>query len=251
MNRFLTATIPRCAAVLLSLISGTISGQNNGDVLRFEVASVKPSRPGQSPHGTPLVINHGTVTLDDASLRQIIGHAFSVQRVRVLNCPSWSDSKGFDVIAKAQDPGATQDQIRRMLQTLLLERFKLSAHREKREMQAFVLAVGKSGPRVRDAAAGENASLDDRPGQLVFKKTPMSNFAALVANILDTPVEDMTGLKGLYDFTLPLGDRVASGVNDPREILSYAVESLGLKLESRKMPVEVVVVDHAEEPSPN
>jgi uncharacterized protein (TIGR03435 family) len=189
--------------------------------------------------------------LDDASLRQIVGHAYGVQRVRVLNCPSWSDSKGFDVIAKAEDPDATSDQIRRMLQTLLVDRFKLAAHLEKREMQAYALIVGKNGPKVRDAASGESGSLDDKPGQLVFRKAPMLSLAALLANILDTPVEDMTGLRGLYDFTLPVGDRVAPGVTDPREILPYAVENIGFKLELRKMPVEVVVIEHAEEPSPN
>jgi uncharacterized protein (TIGR03435 family) len=239
------------AEMLLLLISGAISGQNNAAILRFEVASVRPSKPGQGPHGTPLVINHGRVTLDDASLRQIIGHAFSVQRVRVLNCPSWSDSKGFDVIAKAEDPDANEDQIRRMLQTLLLERFKLAAHREKREMQAYVLAVGKNRPKVRDAVADEKGSLDDKPRQLVLKNTPMSRLAALLAKILDTPVEDMTGLKGFYNFILPAGDGVAPGVNDPREILPAAVKNIGFELEFRKMPVEVVVVDHAEEPSPN
>ena len=251
MIRFAAAAIPGCAAMLLSLISNCLSGQNNAAILRFEVASVKPSKPGQGPHGTPLRISHGRVTLDDASLRQIIGHAYSVQRVRVLNSPSWSNSRGFDVVAKAEAPDATEDQIRRMLQTLLLERFKLAAHREKREMQAYALAVGKNGPKVREAATGESGTLDDKPGQLVFKKAPMSSLAALLANILDTPVEDMTGLKGLYDFTLPVGDRLVPGVNDPREILPYAVEQIGLKLELRKMPVEVVVVDHAEEPSPN
>lgn len=198
-----------------------------------------------------MVINHGRITLDDASLRQIVGHAFSVQRVRVLNCPSWSDSKGFDVIARAEAADATEDQIRRMLQTLLLERFELAAHCETRDMQAYALVVGKNGPKVRDAAAGDKGGLDDRPRQLVFKKTPISGLAALLANILDTPVEDMTGLKGLYDFTLPAGDGVGPGVNDPRETLPEAVKSIGFKLESRKMPVEVVVVDHAEEPSPN
>jgi uncharacterized protein (TIGR03435 family) len=125
------------AAMFLLLISGAIFAQSAA--LRFEVASVRPVEIETGPHGVPLVVNHGRVTLDDASLRQIIGHAYNVQRVRVLNCPSWCDSEGFDVIAKAEDPDATQDQIRQMLQTLLLERFKLAAHREKGEMQMYAL----------------------------------------------------------------------------------------------------------------
>jgi uncharacterized protein (TIGR03435 family) len=239
------------AAMVLLFVSGTIFAQGNTAALRFEVASVRPERPGRGPHGTPLVIRHGRVTLDGASLRQIIGHAYSVQRVRVLNCPNWCDSEGFDVIAKAENPDATEDQIREMLQTMLLERFKLAAHREKREMQMYALVIAKNRPKLLEAAPGEEDGLDDRPGQLVFKKTPISRFAALLANVLNAPVEDMTGLTGLYDFTLRVGDSVAPSVSDPREILPSAVENLGLKLESRKQPVEVIVIDHAERPSPN
>jgi uncharacterized protein (TIGR03435 family) len=239
------------AAMFLLLINGTILAQNNANALRFEVASVRPVKIDTGPHGVPLVVKHGRVTLDDASLRQIIGHAYNVQRVRVLNCPSWCDSERFDVIARAEDPDATKDQIRQMLQTLLLERFKLAVHREKGEMQMYALVVGKHGPKLHEAAADEKGGMDDRPGQLVLRKTPISSLAALLANVLNRPVEDMTGLNGLYDFTLPVGERVAPGVNDPREILPDAVENIGLKLESRKQPVEVIFVDHAERPSPN
>ena len=240
------------AAMLLFLAATAVFGQTNAATLRFDVASVRPTNPGNPAHGTPMVISHGRVTLNDASLRQLIGHAYNVQRVRVLDCPSWCDSEGFDVIAKAPSPDATQDQIRQMLQTLLADRFKLAAHREKREMQTYALAVGKSGPKLHDATADDEGGLDDKPGLLVFKKTPISSLAALLANILDTPVEDMTRLKGLYDFTLEVAEGpAAGGAGDPRDILENAVENIGLKLEFRKQPVEVMVVDHAERPSPN
>jgi uncharacterized protein (TIGR03435 family) len=241
------------AAGFLLLTTSTIFGQTNVASLRFEVASVRPADDaGRGPHGVPLVVSHGRVILDDASLRQIIGHAYGVQRVRVLSCPSWCDSEGFDVIAKAENPGATENQIRQMLQTLLLERFKLVVHREKHEMQMYALVVGRHGPKLREAAADEQGGLDDRPGQLVFRKTPMSRFAALLANVLDAPVEDMTGLKGFYDFRLQVADGAAPlGTNDPLDILPNAVEYLGLELESRRRPVGVIVVDHAEKPSPN
>jgi len=168
-------------AVFLLLVSGLVFGQNSGSTLRFEVASVKPVSPGRGPHGVPLVVNHGRVSLEDASLRQIIGHAYGVQRVRVLACPSWCDSEGFDVIAKAENPAASEDQIRRMLQTLLLERFKLAVHREKREMQMYALVVGKHGLKLSEAAADEKGGMEDKPGQLVFHKTPVSSLAAFLA----------------------------------------------------------------------
>jgi len=238
-------------AAMSLLATGAIFGQNHASVLRFEVASVKPVNPGKGPHGVPLAVNHGRVTLDSATLRQIIGHAYGVQRVRVVNCPSWCDSEQFDVIAKAENPEAGQDQIRRMLQTLLLDRFKLAVHPEKREMQMYALVVAKNGSKLREAASDENGGLNDRPGQLVFQKTPMSSLAALLANILNTPVEDMTGLKRLYDFKLQVGGGAAPGTSDSLDTLSSALENLGLELDSKKQPVDVIVVDHAERPSPN
>jgi uncharacterized protein (TIGR03435 family) len=74
----------------------------------------------------------------------------------------------------------------------------------------YALVEGKNGPKFRDAAGDEKGGLDDRPGQLVFKKTPMSSLAALLANILDTPVEDMTGLNGSTRRALASGDESAS-----------------------------------------
>jgi len=156
------------------------------------------------------------------------------------------------VIAKAQNPQATEDQIRRMLQALLIERFTLAVHREKREMKMYALVLGKQGLKLREAPADEKGGLDDRPGQLVFQRTPVSSLAALLANILNTPVEDMTGLKRLYDFRLQLaGGPAPLGASDPLDTLPNALENLGLKLEARTQPVDVVVVDHAEKPSPN
>jgi uncharacterized protein (TIGR03435 family) len=97
------------AAMFVLLVNGAVFAQANATPLRFEVASVRAAGPGRGPHGVALVIDHGRVALNDASLRRIIGHAYNVQRVRVLNCPSWSDSEGCDVIAKAGNPAATQD----------------------------------------------------------------------------------------------------------------------------------------------
>src|ERR1700693_5231005 len=103
----------------------------------FEVTSVKPVKPLAGPHVVSLIINHGRLNIEAAELRQIVGQAYAVQRIRVLGGPVWADSDQFDIAAKAESADATRDEIRTMLQTLLAERFKLVVHRETKEMPAY------------------------------------------------------------------------------------------------------------------
>jgi uncharacterized protein (TIGR03435 family) len=84
----------------------------------FDVASVKPVNPPAGPHVVSLIINHGRLNIEAAELRQIVGQAYAIQRVRVLEGPGWADSDQFDIIAKAERTDATRDEIRSMLQTL-------------------------------------------------------------------------------------------------------------------------------------
>jgi hypothetical protein len=85
-------------------------------VSTFEVASVKPVNPPAGPHVVSLIINHGRLNIEAAELRQIVGQAYAVQRVRVLGGPEWADSDQFDIAAKAESADATRDEIRIMLQ---------------------------------------------------------------------------------------------------------------------------------------
>src|SRR5689334_8924760 len=97
-------------------------------VSSFGLASVKPIDPPAGPHVVSLIINHGRLNIEAAELRQIVGLAYAVQRIRVLGGPGWADSEQFDIAAKAESADATRDEIRSMLQTLLAERFKLVVH---------------------------------------------------------------------------------------------------------------------------
>src|SRR5262245_13496602 len=99
----------------------------------FEVASVKPVNPPAGPHLVSLIINHDRLNIEAAELRQIVGLAYAIQRVRVLGGPDWADSDQFDIIAKAEAE-STRDEMRGMLQALLAERFKLMVHRETKEV---------------------------------------------------------------------------------------------------------------------
>jgi uncharacterized protein (TIGR03435 family) len=133
-------------------------------VSSFEGASVKSVNPPAGPHVVSLIINHGRLNIEAAELRQIVGLAYGVQRIRVLGGPGWADSDQFDIAAKAESADATRDEIRSMLQTLLVERFKLVVHREAKELPAYSLVVAKSGSKLKVAAPDRKSGMADTVG---------------------------------------------------------------------------------------
>jgi uncharacterized protein (TIGR03435 family) len=212
------------------------------------VASVKPVTPPGGPHVVSLNVNHGRLNIEAAELRQIVGLAYSIQRVRVLGGPSWADSDQFDIVAKAENPDATRDEVRSMLQTLLAERFHVAVHRETKQLPAYTLVLGKAGSKLKQASPDSKSGMTESPGpngvqRMVFVSTPVRVLVNLLANALGSPVVDQTGLEGLYDYTLEWPDTGSS--------LFASVDQLGLKLEAKKEPVEVLVIDRAEHPSAN
>ena len=217
-------------------------------VSSFEVASVKPVNPPAGPHVVSLIINHGRLNIEAAELRQIVGQAYAVQRIRVLGGPSWADSDQFDIAAKSESSDATRDEIRSMLQTLLAERFKLVVHRETKEMLAYSLILAKGGSKLKVAAPDRKSGMADTVGpsgdrQTVFEASSLRVLVNMLANTLGSAVVDKTGLDGLYDYTFEWPDAGSS--------LFASVDQLGLKLEAKKVPVEVLVMDRAERPSAN
>jgi len=217
-------------------------------VSSFEVASVKPVNPPAGPHVVSLLADHGTLKIEAAELRQIVGLAYGIQRVRVVGGPAWSDSDQFDIAAKAERPDVTRDEIRAMLQTLLADRFELQVHRETKELPAYALVVARSGSKLKASASDGKPSLTDTVGpngeqRTVLIASPLRLLVNMLANTLGSPVVDQTGLDGLYDYTFEWPGA--------RSSLFAAVDELGLKLEAKKQAVEVLVIDRAKRPSAN
>ncbi len=221
----------------------------------FEVASIKLVNHPVPLHAVSLNINHGTLTMDAAALRQMIGLAYGIQRVRVLGGPNWLDSDLYDLVAKAEKSDASPDEIRSMFQTLLADRFQLKIHRETKVLTVYSLEVGRNGSKLIEAKVGEAAAvIGNAPtGGLTVQKGSVRLLVNTLANILGSPVVDKTGLTGTYDFTLKWTD--PSALNGPDSefpsLVTAVQEQLGLRLESQKSPGEVLVVDHAEKASAN
>ena len=136
-----------------------------------------------------------------------------------------------------------------MVRTMLTERFRLAIHREQRNMAVYGLVVGKKGIKFEEVAEGDSSSNSDNQ-HYQGSRVSMGSFAIFLSRRMDLPVIDMTGLKGFYNLKLdwapePRGDAASDAPAGPR-LPEALQDQLGLKLENRKAPVEVIVVDHAE-----
>jgi uncharacterized protein (TIGR03435 family) len=242
----------------LALSAGALRGQTPSPPA-FDVASVKVSAPGQRG-GNPILNQNiratpGSLTMRRVSLKACIQWAYHVFEYQVSG-PDWIDSDHYDIAAKAAGPAAEPD-LRLMLQTLLADRFQLTFHRQTIEKRAYVLTVGKSGPKFHDSTEdGESAiQPDQKTMSVTVQRVSLAQLIDPLSRIFQMPVVDKTGLKGRYDVAISMAKYIPQSGDraDPVSIIQTALEEdLGLKLEARKMPLDYLIVDHAEKvPSGN
>jgi len=234
--------------VLLGL-AVCVQGQRSTVPPAFDVATIRPSdmsRVGGEGSRWERVEHFPTsLTIRNASLSYCIQWAYGV-KFHQISGPAWLASERFDIFAKTDVP-ATESQSRAMLQTLLADRFKLTMHRETKELPVYDLVVGKDGPRLPNAKGEGKSDLRVVDGSFVFQHTSMPEFAGKLSSFVavDRPVFDKTGLTGVYDFTLTLAAR-AMLQDDGLSLFSIVQKEVGLRLEPRKRALEILVVDHAE-----
>jgi uncharacterized protein (TIGR03435 family) len=232
----------------LILLSGSGFLASAGE---FEVATLKQSPP---PAGDSIDINLGTarngkLTLANATLSECVRYAYSIVSDDLIGGPDWIKSRAvrFDIVAQAP-PDTSQDQLRQMLQTLLAERLKLALHREQKPLAYLALVQGRDGPKLPPATT--SLSNTHWGGRILDNRMSMPALAMLLSRFERRIVVDMTGLGGLFEVKLEWSPQNATGApidSAPGPSIFTAVqEQLGLKLESRKGPLEILVIDHAE-----
>jgi uncharacterized protein (TIGR03435 family) len=225
----------------------------------FEVASVRAGAPipvGENYNINLGTVSHGTLTLTNTTLADCLRFAYSLTSDSLIASPDWVKSKEhrYTIVAKAA-PETPRDEMLQMLQTLLTERFKLEFHREPREMSYYALVPSKKGPKIELATTdGPGPNESNGGGRIVRRQLSMLMLATLIARFefRGSIVLDQTGLKGLYGVNLQWtpgtnlnADSSADGSAGP-SLFTALQDQLGLKLEARKGPVEVMVIDHAE-----
>jgi uncharacterized protein (TIGR03435 family) len=208
----------------------------------FEVASIKPA--GQSAAKFSLSGNRFTA---HARLHDLMVRAYDLPSFQVI-APDWTSSAFFDVAAIAAAP-ITNDQLKPMLQSLLVSRFEMKVHHETREFSLQVIIVGKNGHRLQPAS-GDGPMERVRDGRRVtYRKATVSDLAGLLSGGGSTTV-DRTGLTGRFNFVLDWG-RYVDPSDDSMPALIQAMRDaihtdLGLDFENRKLPMDVIVIDHVE-----
>ena len=221
----------------------------------FEVASIKPAslqEPGRV--STRMSSDAGMLRYTNVSVSDVIGQAYRVQQNQISG-PAWLDTERFDIAAKIP-AGAAKDQIPRMFQALLAERFKLAFHREKKELPIYTLVAAKSGTKLQRAESSTGLSIGTNPkGAHVTGQVSIQWLSDYLSTRLGREVLDQTELDAVYAVALTWvpdpaeepGSLNGSAPAAPGPSLFTALqEQLGLKLVATRGPVEVLVIDHVE-----
>jgi uncharacterized protein (TIGR03435 family) len=300
------------AAILIGLSGATPSGaqssaQNTAaaaPAFEYEVATIKAYKPGAGEG--PNVMRVGIMNAPDgfsasgATLQMLVAQAYGIQNFQIVGAPDWFDNDRFEINAKMENSVADalaklsqEDRTlarQKMLQALLADRFKLTVHRENKDLPAYTLTIGKNGAKLVEATPADPAATappssgrggPGRGGMSISagsggvtvnaNAVPMTSLVRMLSQYLHGPVLDNTGLRGNYDIALkftpenfggspgpaPSGAPNGAVPPDPSTdqvgpTLQVAVqEQLGLKLEKGKGPVEIVVIDHVEKASDN
>jgi uncharacterized protein (TIGR03435 family) len=227
----------------------------------FEVASIKRSEPGNLRGSTFEFLLGGGLRIANATLRAILETAYDVREFQILGGPGWVNSERYDILARSADATNDIKAVRLRLQALLRQRFNLEVHRETRELPEYALEVAKKGPKlIQDNASNSlnnaRTGIQQSCSQMIGTNTTMANLSLMLARQLDRPVLDRTGLTGKYNFQFTWTPDTGPCSGSPESsnapsIFTALEETLGLRLDSIKGPVDSLIIDHAERPSEN
>jgi uncharacterized protein (TIGR03435 family) len=220
----------------------------------FEVATIKPAVPdagGSSGEDG----RRGTLRAWNVTVKRCIRYAYGTAEDQILGGPKWIDDLRYDILAKA-GYSASEPELLTMLQALLADRFKLELHHESRELPGYALIAAKGGIKAPESDPNRHSGVNGGRGFIDAAASPLSELTIRLSALLGRPVVDMTSDVRKFDLHLKwTPDDAQTGADsatpDRPSLFTALQEQLGLKLESRKVPVDVLVVDRAELPSGN
>jgi uncharacterized protein (TIGR03435 family) len=229
---------------------------DNSPAKPFEVATVKVNRSGGNNgitgRGGQIRPSKGQITMENVTLWKALGFAYGIGEDKdyAITGPDWLKTERYDIVGKIP-PETTFEQMRRMMQATLTDRFKLSLHRESKEMPVYALLVARDGLKIKETEPGRGGFSFGR-GHIEAKAGAISAFADRLSQMLDRPVIDQTGIAGVFSFTLdwspdlPMTNPDESSAAAGPSIFTALQQQLGLKLEARRGPVDVLVIERGE-----
>jgi len=224
----------------------------------FEVASVKPNNSGTT------IANNGRVTGDrfmamNATVIQLMRAAYGIQEFQIAGPPGWAGIERFDITAKIA-AGARPEEWPAMLQHLLAERFRLTLHREQRQTNGYALTVARGGIKLtpvdpsKCAPPNGSCGFSASPTEIVARGQSMDQLAARLSRSIGQTVVNRTDVSGIFDFKVEwtLEDQFREpGATASPAVFTALTEQLGLRLQSQRTAVEVLVIDRVERPTAN
>lgn len=268
---------PKCYAASLAIVATFLclitqswtqsSAQDTVAVApSYATVSIKPDKSGLQRQG--LKLGPGELIVTNETLQMMIRDAFQIEFDQIHGGPDWLNTERYDVQAKVdksaleklKNLGQEQGDLeqRRMLQALLADRFKLAVHRDTRAVAGYDLVLAENGPKLQQSLPGD-AEVQGRViqvgnGHITGREVPIATLASLLSEQLGQTVLDKTGLANHYDVTLEWptsgdGQPGPSSIESSKAaILATVQDELGLKLEPREAPMEILVIDHVEKP---
>jgi uncharacterized protein (TIGR03435 family) len=288
---FATRLLPIVSLIFGMLCATQCLGQSQPDdptlkLPAYEISTIKPDKSGIGPR---ILFRTDGLTATKATLQFLIKMAYGVEDDQILGAPTWLSSETYDVEAKVDSSEVSElsrlseNQRMIMFQRLLADRFRLALHWETKDLPVYALVIAKNGPKLQEAKAGDAypngmKGLDGigragmmtwSSGRLIGQGISIASMVPALTQQLGRTVQDRTGLTGKYEIELRWtpDDAAAPRMGPPRgrpnsdsglaaespepSIFTAIQEQLGLKLESQKRPVDVLVIDRVERPSAN
>src|ERR1017187_9519910 len=235
----------------------------NAQAVSFDVASIRPHALGDERFHVKIPSN-GRFAATGITAKLVLMLAYDIQESQIVGGPSWLATEKWDVEAKSTDQVAhSAEETHHMLQSLLGERFALRIHRQTEQRPAYILVVGKGGPKFKAAEQDGSTNYRITGNSISLERGDLARMVQLLSTALGKPVIDRTGLGGRYDLSLLWDDApiLQGGVpgldapvktgDDRGSIFTAIRDQLGLRLDPMRAAVEVIVVDRIERPSQN
>jgi uncharacterized protein (TIGR03435 family) len=249
----------------------------------FDVVSIKPSDP--SVQGTNIGISPGgSFEARGVTLKMLISQAYDVRDFQISGAPGWVETERYDIITKDAVKGPSEEDLGKMtdagrdefrdrilgkLRALMADRFALKVHKETKDLTVYALMVAKSGSKLGAApddgthgSSLNSSRANDGKTLMTGKNLPLSSLIRFLSGQVGRPIIDKTGLTGKYNFTMTYSPDLNrppditeghSGLIETSgpSIFTALQEQLGLKLDSQKAPVEILVIDSVQKASDN
>ncbi len=234
----------RASTVLVLFVLCALADQPS-----FEVASVKVNNsPSNGMNGYVGIRAGGSLSMGNVTLEHLVSLAYGLENYRISGGPAWINVERYNIDAKPSSP-VSRDVARLMFQNLLAKRFHLQAHHESKTVDGYILMAPKGDVKMQKLGADDPIGFRfQQPGHIQGPGT-MDMLSLTLKGLLGVPVKDETGITGKYDLMIEWSP---NETDDGGPSIQAALnERLGLVLKRDKVSIEVLVIDHAEKPTPN